>query len=559
MPDLVEFWGLAGEHLFFEFSFILFAAAGLGLLGVLLKQPLIVTFILLGILLGPAGFSFVKSFDAVELLAEMGIAVLLFIVGLKLDLRIIQSVGRVALLTGMGQVIFTCAIGYLIALGLGFAPMASFYISVALTFSSTIIIVKLLSDKKEIDSLHGRIAVGFLIVQDLVVILVMIVLSTLRNSSEAELGPQILLTLVKGFGFFFVVMALARWILPKVTRVMARSQELLVLFAIAWAVGLASVALLIGFSGEVGAFLGGVSLASLPYRNLMSSRLSSLRDFLLLFFFVHLGGNLELASMGEQILPSLVLSAFVLLGNPLIVLVIMGVMGYRKRTSFLAGLTVAQISEFSLIFAKLGVEVGHIEEPTLGLITLVGLVTIGCSTYMILYSHWIFDRLSPWLSFFERKSCSNLPGHTESDSLAPEVLVLGLGRFGAPLLKELHQAQYTVLGVDFDPSVIRSLQGEGLPVLYGDLDDSDLVEHIDSSQLRKIFVTVPDRELASALGLRLRAAFDERVETHFVVYTVEDGNALKTVGFQNVHSGHELTARFIKQTLSEANVFSFES
>jgi Kef-type K+ transport system membrane component KefB len=375
------------ENPFYEFALILSMAAALGLVGRALKQPLIVMFIALGLILGPSVLDIVKSKDQIHLLAELGIAVLLFIVGLKLDLRIIKTMGKIALFTGLGQVLFTSLFGYFIGIALGFSALHSFYIAVALTFSSTIIIVKLLSDKKEIDSLHGQIAIGFLIVQDIVVILVMIILSAMQGGEDTSLAEDFIRTIGAGLVLLLATFAAARWILPGLSRYLARSQELLVLFSIAWAASLAMAGELMGFSGEVGAFLAGVSLASSDYKDAISSRLTSLRDFLLLFFFVNLGSALDLGIIGSQVGPAMLFSAFVLIGNPVIVLIIMGLMGYRKRTSFLAGLTVAQISEFSMIFAGLGFAVGHITEEVVGLITLVGLVTIALSTYLILYSH----------------------------------------------------------------------------------------------------------------------------------------------------------------------------
>ena len=184
---------------------------------------------------------------------------------------------------------------------------------------------------------------------------------------------------------------------------LARSQELLVLFGIAWAVALATVGYHLGFSKEVGAFIAGVSLASTPYRDALGARLVSLRDFLLLFFFIDLGARLDLGLLGAQLVESLLFSLFVLIGNPLIVMIIMGALGYRKRTGFLAGLTVAQISEFSLILGALGLSLGHIDAETMGLITLVGLITISASTYMIIFSHQLYERLAPWLQIFERR------------------------------------------------------------------------------------------------------------------------------------------------------------
>jgi Kef-type K+ transport system membrane component KefB len=390
------------DNAFYEFSIILALAALLGGIGRLLKQPLIVMFIALGIIVGPAVLNVVHSPDKIHLLAEIGIAILLFIVGLKLDLRIIKSVGKISLLTGLGQVIFTSLFGYFIGILLGFSSSHSFYIAVALTFSSTIIIVKLLSDKKEIDSLHGQIAIGFLIVQDIVVILLMIILSALQQGGETSLTQDIIRTLLSGLGLGAITLITIKWIIPGLSKFLAKSQEMLILFAIAWAVSFAAVSEVIGFSSEVGAFLAGISLASSDFKEVISSRLVTLRDFLLLFFFVNLGSNLDLSIIGSQIYPALIFSAFVLIGNPVIVLIIMGLLGYRKRTSFLAGLTVAQISEFSLIFAGLGYTVGHITSEVVGLITLVGLITIALlPTLFYIHIKYLNSFLLHWIFFKE--------------------------------------------------------------------------------------------------------------------------------------------------------------
>jgi Kef-type K+ transport system membrane component KefB len=493
------------ENPYYEFAIILFLAAVAGGIGQLLKQPLIVMFIFLGIIAGPTVLDIVKSKDNIHLLADIGIAVLLFIVGLKLDLRLIKSTGKIALLTGLGQVIFTSVIGYGIGLLLGFTSMHSFYIAVALTFSSTIIIVKLLSDKKEIDSLHGQISIGFLIVQDIVVILVMIVLSALGKKEDFSLFENIAKTLLSSGILIAITYLTMNWIIPGLSRFLAKSQELLVLFAIAWALALGSFSKLIGFSSEVGAFLAGVSLASSVFKETISSRLVSLRDFLLLFFFVNLGANLNLSVIGSQVSASVIFSLFVLAGNPLIVLIIMGLMGYRKRTSFLAGLTVAQISEFSLIFAGLGLAIGHINEEVLGLITLVGIITIALSTYLIIYSHRIYDFLAPALTVFEKKNNYREPIITIDEHKDYDLIIFGLGRFGNRIAEYLdNHPDIKYLGVDFDPQVVKSWQQNGKPVVYGDMEDSELLEQIPFYQTKLIISTIPDKQYSVQLVKQLR-------------------------------------------------------
>ena len=492
-------------HPFYEFALILFFAALLGALGQLFRQPLIVMFIALGILVGPAFLDIVKSEENIQLLAEIGIAILLFIVGLKLDLRIIKSVGKIALITGMGQVIFTSLIGYFIALALDFSSLHSFYIAVALTFSSTIIIVKLLSDKKEIDALHGQIAIGFLIVQDMVVILVMIVLSSMGQDEGNSIGEDIAFTLISGLFLLFITFVMMKWVIPILSPFLAKSTEMLTLFAIAWAVTLAAFGEMIGFSGEVGAFLAGVSLASSKFKDVIGSRLISLRDFLLLFFFVNLGANLNLEVIGNQIPSALIFSAFVLIGNPLIVLIIMGVMGYRKRTSFLAGLTVAQISEFSLIFAGLGLAVGHLNEEVVGLITLVGLITIALSTYLILYSHQIYEFIAPVLSPFEKKNPYREMDFKPVQYQHFDVILFGLGRFGSKVAEMLDQHPETnYLGIDFDPQLVELYQKRGKDVIYGDMEDPEILEHIPYRTSTCILSTIPNMDHSVHLVKKLK-------------------------------------------------------
>ncbi|HMQ01244.1 MAG TPA: cation:proton antiporter, partial [Cyclobacteriaceae bacterium] len=401
----------------------------------------------------------------------------------------------------------TSLIGYFIGLALGFSSLHSFYIAVALTFSSTIIIVKLLSDKKEIDSLHGQIAIGFLIVQDIVVILVMIALSAMNKHDASELGlaADIFKTFLSGAALVGITFLMMKLVLPRMSFYLAKSQELLTLFAIAWAISLASISELIGFSPEVGAFMAGVSLASSQFKDVISSRLNSLRDFLLLFFFVNLGSNLNLGLIGDQIPSALVFSFFVLIGNPIIVLIIMGAMGYRKRTSFLAGLTVAQISEFSLIFASLGLAVGHLNEEVVGLITVVGLVTIGLSTYLILYSHQIYEWIAPALSVFERKNPFREINIAQGDDINYQIIIFGLGRFGGRLADRLDKhSAINYLAVDFDPQVVAQWREKGKRVIYGDVEDPEILEQIPFQQSSCVVCTVQFAEYAIALVKKLR-------------------------------------------------------
>lgn len=487
------------EQAFYEIATILGLAAILGALGMVLRQPLIVAFLATGVLAGPSGLALIKSHGQIELLAHIGISLLLFVVGLKLDLRLIRTTGPVALATGLGQIIFTTLFGFIIAFFMGFPPIGSLYVAVALTFSSTIIIVKLLSDKKEIDALHGKIAVGFLIVQDIFAILAMIILTALGREGLG-IGNDTLVTIVlivvKGFGFLAGIGLLMRYVLPGLTRLLAWNQELLVLFAIAWAVFLGAAGDYLGFSKEVGAFLGGVSLASTEYREAIGARLVGVRDFLLLFFFIDLGARLELNLVGPQLLNATYLSLFVLVGNPLIVMAIMGYMGYKRRTGFLAGLTVAQISEFSLILAALGLSLGHINVEALSLITLVGVITICMSTYMIIYSGAIYRQIAAFLKIFERK-------YPYREQLAPatcatpevDVILIGLGNYGSGLAHHLLERKKRVAGVDFNPQALESWRTRGLPVIFGDVGDPEFLDNLPLHCASWVVSTVRERDI----------------------------------------------------------------
>lgn len=549
---------------FIEMSAVLLFAVAIGAVGLLLKQPLIVSFLAAGVLAGPAVLGLVESTAEVHLLAEFGVALLLFVVGLKLDIGLIRSIGKVALVTGLGQVLFTSVIGFFLCLGMGYSATASLYIAVALTFSSTIIIVKLLSDKREIDALHGRVALGFLIVQDVVVVLVMVVLSSMDVGGGEDGGSLVVgiaIMALKGALLIGALGVFIRWLAEPLMRRLAQSTELIVLFAVAWAVAVASVGEWMGFSKEMGAFLAGVSLATTQYREVVAARLVSLRDFLLLFFFLDMGSRMDLAAIGGQILPAVGLSLFVLIGNPLIVMIIMGVMGYRKRTGFLAGLTVAQISEFSLIFAALGLSLGHITGADAGLVTLVGLITIGLSTYMILYSYPLYGALERFLGIFERRK--PFRELAMEDEAVPkehfDAVVFGLGRFGSNIARGLRQEGWNVLGVDFDPEAVLHQQRQGHPTVFGDVGDPEFVKSLPLVKAQWVVAAIPVRGTDTAgvdpLFALVRALAEEGYEGRVAVTAQHPSEAavFKEAGADLVLLPFADAAHYAVEKMSRAN------
>lgn len=472
-PSLAVAFSASGDA-FSSVALVLAAAAVMAYLAHRAHQPLIVAFIAVGILVGPSVFGWVNQSEPLELFAEIGIAVLLFLVGLKLDFALVRSTGRIALLTGLGQIFFTATIGFALALLLGMSATVAMYVAVALTFSSTIIIVKLLSDKRELDKLYGRIALGCLIVQDIVVVIVMITVSSLSAEGGSNLGLQLLRMGATALGLLIGMWVLMRFLLPRVMKLVASSQELLIVSAMAWAVSMAALSDWLGFSVEVGAFLAGFAIASTPYRESVAASLSGLRDFLLLFFFIQLGAQLDFSELGSQVPAAIVLSIFVIVGKPIIMLAIMGMMRYPRRVSFLSGVVVAQISEFSLILIALAQQLGHVENEAVGLVTLVGLITIGISTYMINYSHRLFEVFKSKLGVFERRQLIS-----EADPVIEEsdFIVYGYGRFGRHLVEHLASSGHTVMVVDWNPyariHVSDPSVSSRIRLVFGDADDPE--------------------------------------------------------------------------------------
>jgi Kef-type K+ transport system membrane component KefB len=528
---------------FYEIAVLVMLAAALGLVGLWLRQPLVVTFIAAGILAGPDVTGLVQSTEFITLLSQVSIAVLLFLVGLKLDVTLVRSLGRVAVATGLGQVGFTALFGMILCLAMGLDLLTSAYVAIALTFSSTIIIVKLLSDKQEIDSLHGKIALGFLIVQDIFVVLAMVVVSAIglgvATEDSAGAGPMALAGLMLGAVALLVfTWAFIRFVADRLIVLIAKSPELLVIFAVGWASGFAAVADWIGLGKELGGLLAGVSLASTPLRDAIGARLASLRDFLLLFFFLSLGAGLDLSTLGAQVGPAVVLSLFVLIGNPLIVLAIMGYMGYRKRTGFLAGLTVAQISEFSLIFMAMGLTLGHVQPEAMGLVTLVGLVTIALSVYMITWSHTLYTWFEPLLGIFERKSPFSESDAAQDDDLdrRHDFIVFGLGRYGRRIADGLAARGYRVLGIDFDPEAVAAWRKTGQDGHFGDATDPEFIAHLPLNGVKGVISAVPrtmgpltESDGHRALLHALRAAGFKR-EIAVTVNRLEDGAGYRAAG-----------------------------
>lgn len=470
---------------FFELSLVITIGVLMAIIMRLLKQPLIVSHILTGLIVGPFFLNFTHSTEIFTLFGEIGISILLFIVGLNLTPHLIKQFGRISVLTGVGQVLITSGVGFFLARLLGYEPLVSAYIAVALAFSSTIIILKLLSDKNELETLHAKITIGFLLVQDLIALILLFSIPILANPNASAVW--IIGMLVKGILMVGLVWIIATKLFKPLNNFLSHSQELLFLFSLSWGFIVAAIFKLSGFSLETGALVAGVSLASLPSRTEIAARLSPLRDFFIVLFFIMLGAQIAVTDILTILPKALILSLFILVGNPLILLWIMKGNGYRKKTSFKTALTVAQISEFSLILVALGASFGHVGAAVLSTITLVGLITIFVSSYLILHADSLYDLLEPWLKIFEQPE----PKEQAFQAAAWPIILFGCNRIGYDFVETFKREKREFAVIDYNPETIEDLKVNGYNAIYGDGSDIAFLEEIDVTKLELVVSTIP--------------------------------------------------------------------
>ncbi len=475
---------------FSAFALLLLFASLFGVISKFLKQPLIVGYILAGIFL--ASTNIVQDTAQVKNLAQIGVTLLLFTLGIEMNISEIFKVGRVILLTGVGQILFTSILGLSLSLFLGFNLLTSVYFAIGLTFSSTIIIVKLLSEKKDLQSLYGRVAIGVLLMQDFMALVILMFLSGI---GEGIVSIQGLIWIgIKAV----ILLALVLYTSKKIPLVFERvatfaGNELLFLLSISWVLGFSSfVENTLGFTLEIGGFLAGLALSNVPEHLQIVARTRPLRDFFLTLFFLVLGIQLNIFDQNFQrlLLPSFFFVIFVLFANPFIVFMILSLLGYRKRTSFFTGLTFGQISEFSLILIATGLKLGHVEENDVSLLTLVGMVTMTISTYFILSSDKIYKKLKNFLKVFEKVHTREITSTVYQSKLKNHLILVGCDRTGMSLLPFLLKKKFNFVVVDFDPEVFVKLSSMKIPVVFGDISDEDVQEEVNMRDAKMIISTI---------------------------------------------------------------------
>ena len=459
----------------------------------LLRQPLIVGYILTGVLLGPAVLNVLTDSTAFSVFSNIGIALLLFIIGLGLNTTVIGRLGRVVLFTSVIQMAVTLGAGYLAAMAFGFGRGAALVIGVALMFSSTIIIVKLLNDKSEQTRLYAQISIGVLLLQDLVASVALVFLTTGNTGhiSATDIGTL----LAKGVVLGGVLLLLSSKVLTRLSHFIADSQEFLFLFALGWGFGIATLFELAGFSIEVGALFAGVSLSAMPFAQEAAARLKPLRDFFIVVFFIALGETLNFAHIGESLWPAMIFSSVVIIVKPFATLVSLGGLGYTRRTSFKSAIALSQISEFSLIFAVLASTSGIVPEDVSTIITLTAIITIAISTYLIKYDDELFNTFEHSLRFFERK----VVRAENYQTVQHPVILFGYHKGGQEFVKAFKAMHRKFIVVDYNPEIIEELEHKNIEFMYGDATDLELLEELNINKTKLIVSTITDFETNQTL------------------------------------------------------------
>ncbi len=534
--------------LFTEITLLILSATVVATILRVLRQPIIVSYILTGLLVGPGMLGLVQSGELIEGFSVFGISLLLFIVGLNLSPLVIREVGKVSLIAGVLQMSITTAGGFILSILFGFSYIESLYIGIALAFSSTIIILKILTDKGELAKLHAKIIIGTLLVQDLFAAIILVIIGSFADKSALENGAMSVLGLLvlKGVLIAALLYFASKYVLPKVFGFFASSQEFLFLIALSWAMGLALLFKTLGFSIEIGALVAGISISVLPYNLEIASKLKPLRDFFLILFFVSLGIKFSFNELAPLAMQIAFFSIFVIVGNPIIMFFIMGKRGFSKRTTFLSGLSMAQVSEFSLIMIALGVKVGHIGSQISLVVTAVAFITIAVSSYLIAYSDYLYPYARKYMRFFVKKS-------EEAKNLSisvPEIVLFGANRIGYSFLDAFKKMDKKFIVVDYDPDIISIVAETGGEIKYGDAEDSEFLDELNLDKARMIISTIPDFD-ANKMIINKVKSINHKVIILAVSHSIKEAFQLYEMGVDYVIMPHFLGGEFASKLVEE--------
>ena len=526
-------------ELILELALIMGIAAILALIGRAIKQPPIIAYLITGILIGPLVFNLMGSTEMIHTFARMGVAFLLFIVGLNLDFRELKGLGKVSFLAGITEILVVSSLAFIIAITIGFSYTPAIYLAVAFAFSSTVVVVKLLSDKNELETLHGRIALGILIIEDFVAAFVLMIVPVLGSGDFSTIFTQVGTSILLIAGVFLF----AYLIFPGALAIAAKSQEVLFLFGISWALLVSVLFDILGFSMEIGALLAGMALASSKYSLEIKGKIKGIMDFFVVLFFVFFGSQLVGPITSDLIINASIFSAFILLGKPLIIMTIMKTIGYKKRTNFFTGTSLAQISEFSLILILLGFTLGIVTQELFSLVILIALITITLSSYSIHFSKSIYKSLSPILRIFD--------GHKHELGIGKktakhDIILLGYNRIGFNLLKAFEKTKKKYLVIDYNPKTVLKLSKQGINCIYGDVNDLEMLRSVHVTKAKIIISTIPDLEANLEVMDILK---DKKIIFIPTSHTISHTKKLYAAGASYVIMPHFLGGHFVAQML----------
>ncbi|MBI5621812.1 cation:proton antiporter [Candidatus Falkowbacteria bacterium] len=455
----------------------------------LLRQPMIIAYLLTGIIVGPLILNLVENYnDFFQTFAHLGVILLLFAVGLGLNLSYLRTIGRVAVITGIGQLVFTVTIGWLLLTLLDFSAVSALYLAIALTFSSTIIIIKLLSEKSDTQSVYGRHVIGLLLVQDLIAIMLLMFLPLFSHLGP-DLGARFFQLALKVVLVGVSLALVTRFALPPLLKKIGTSGEFLFVFTVAWCLGVASIMRWVGFPWEIGAVLAGIPLSSSTHHYEIVSRIKPLRDFFIILFFIILGSQISLTGLQTVLWPGIILSAFILIGNPLILFWLYRWLGFTRRNSFLIGLTAAQVSEFGFILLFMGETLKAVSQREVAIFTFVALTTICVSSYLILYNDKLYRLCKPRA---DRLLGRDAQVELREKPLNYPIWIFGYHRMGWKVCQNLLRAKLNFGVVDYSVSAIEKLRARHLPAFFGDASDVDFLAELPLHKARLIISTIPE-------------------------------------------------------------------
>lgn len=534
------------SSLFAEISIVIALAAVISLIMRALRQPLIIGHIITGVIAGPALLNIIHADSAFNGLSAMGIALLLFIIGLDLSVRVFTRLSKPIIWTTLVQVLVISLAGAATTrYVLEFGRMESLVVGLALALSSTIIIVKLFNDKRETTRLFAQITIGVLLLQDVIATIGKIAMSTRAHTDGSSF--EVTLLIGRGIALTLLLFLAAKYVVPRIAKSLESNKELLLVFSLGWGLGFAALFERAGFSIEIGALFAGVSLASLPFSSQMASRLKPLRDFFIVIFFITLGQALTPGAFANAIGPAILLAIIVVVLKPLVVMTVLGAQGYTKRASFKSAISLGQVSEFSLVLMASALGAGLVGQHAVTTITLVALVTFITSTYLIKYDEAVYRVLERHLRFFERKV-------TLSDgrmgSAHYPIVLFGYEKGGQEFVKTFRRMKQKFVIIDYDPEVIETMERQDLSYLYGDATDPELLDEIQLNKSRLVVSTMTDFETNLSLARWL-----ETHNSNAVVVcsadTAEEASELYGAGASYVmmphYIGSEKISSFIKR------------